>query len=128
MTDSPANIPTPWCDCKVAFAIEDTEPVWAAWSHGNNEGLPPSWELCETDTSSGRAVAVFRVNGQPTADDGETVLRLLSEVKELWQDEIDRIYSAFDDGKLSYDDAHSQLVDKGLDPGEVADELDELSA
>lgn len=70
----------PWCDCKVAFPIDDVDATWNAFGPGTGYSLPDGWELVETDASGARVVAIFRVAGVPSAEDGETVQRALAEL------------------------------------------------
>jgi hypothetical protein len=76
----------PWCDCKVAFGIEDDEAVMGLFysgvhggeaRHAKKLGLPPGWTLNEVDGAGARWVAVFRVEGVPTVRDGKHVIALL---------------------------------------------------
>jgi hypothetical protein len=71
----------PWCDCKVAYGIEEEEPLWA-WHDKYNykPPLPTGWSLCETDGSGGRMVAIFRIEGEPRREDGDRVAQILSEL------------------------------------------------
>ena len=69
----------PWCDCKVAYGIDDSEK-FERWMDRTDDGkglLPEGWDLCETDSSGARYVAVFRVEGMPTVADGVAVRKLL---------------------------------------------------
>lgn len=66
----------PWSDCKVAFGVDNPERLWRAVESGKAE-LPPGWELDETDCSGARCVAVFRVDGVPTVEDGRSVARAI---------------------------------------------------
>lgn len=76
----------PWDDCKVAFGIDDERaievlfysgPTSGAARHAKGLGLPPGWVLNEVDGAGARWVAVFRVAGLPTVEDGRAVKRLL---------------------------------------------------
>lgn len=74
---------TPWDGCKVAFGVEDDEPVWRAWEPGKRPRfkLPTGWSLCQTDCSGARCVAVFLVEGRaPNYFDGQAVLMLLQKL------------------------------------------------
>lgn len=65
----------PWDDCKIAFGVTaDVEDVWNI----KPESLPSGWTLNETDSSGARLVAVFRVEGIPTAEDGTKVAAILA--------------------------------------------------
>jgi hypothetical protein len=70
---------TPWDDMKVAFSVDDDAAVWDAFGTTtvHRQYLPDNWELVETDASGARYVAVFRVEGFATKEDGETVERIL---------------------------------------------------
>jgi len=71
----------PWSDLKIAFGTRDALTVWRALESGAGrhvDKLPQGWSLCETDRSGARCVAVFRVSGVPTIEDGLTVKRLIS--------------------------------------------------
>ena len=73
-----------WDDCKVAFSVEDDEPVWRHLRSFGGESahlLPNGWELVETDCAGARSVAVFRVGVVPTIEDGATVKNLLEDLK-----------------------------------------------
>lgn len=63
---------TPWDCCKVAFGINDPDKVWGA-----ELSLPPGWRLVETDGTGARYVAIFRVEGTPTPEDGAAVRKTL---------------------------------------------------
>ena len=67
---------TPWCDCKVAFGIEDADP----FDIERTEPLPRGWTLNEVDGTGARWVAVFRVSGIPTTEDGRAVKRWLRKI------------------------------------------------
>lgn len=71
-----------WSDCKVAFSVDDEQVVWEHFGPGTKSPfrLPEGWELCQTDASGYRAVAVFRVDGDLTRKDGEEVAHLLVEI------------------------------------------------
>lgn len=58
----------PWCDLKVAFDVDDAGRVLEA-----DIDLPDGWELMETNCSGTRCVAIFRVDGLPSARDGEKI-------------------------------------------------------
>jgi hypothetical protein len=61
----------PWGDLKVAFPCgPNADRLWRAHEAGK-VAYPTGWELCETDASGARLVAVFRVSGAvPTVEDG----------------------------------------------------------
>ena len=52
----------------------------------------------------------------------------MSRSKELWETEVEAIYQAFADGQLNRDEAREQLVQKGLDPTDVDEELGKIHA
>lgn len=69
----------PWCDCKVAFGIDDPE-TFERWMDRTDDGeglLPAGWTLCETDGTGARYVAIFRVDGALALGDGSAVAHLL---------------------------------------------------
>jgi hypothetical protein len=70
----------PWCDCKVAFGVDDwdaiekiSEPAWSG-------RLPTGWTHNETDGTGGRIVVVFRVRVPLREEDGEYVVKLLQQM------------------------------------------------
>jgi hypothetical protein len=74
----------PWDDCKVAFGFNgDDDLVWEHWgcTGHSKHTLPEGWDLNETDSAGARLVVVFRVEGYPSKEDGERVLKLLEELK-----------------------------------------------
>jgi hypothetical protein len=73
---------TPWDDLKVAFGIDDLERFEELMEETvDGKGLlPVGWSLCETDGTGARYVAIFRVEGMPSARDGEAVAELLKRV------------------------------------------------
>jgi len=71
---------TPWSDCKVAYGIDDADRFWR-WIDRGTLSLPDGWEACETDCAGARCVAVFRVDGYPTYEDGERVRKRLAELE-----------------------------------------------
>lgn len=73
----------PWSDCKVAFGIDEPEPIWDAFSNADcsPRDLPPGWSLCETDGTGARYVAVFRVEGDLRKEDGATVAASIKKVE-----------------------------------------------
>ena len=74
----PAPITVPWCDCKVALAIDDDQAVWKA--HDDDRlTLPKGWYLCETNAPP-FCTAVFRINGIPGISDGLIVRGLLRRI------------------------------------------------
>jgi hypothetical protein len=70
----------PWCDCKVAYGIDDIDKFerWMDRTDWAKDLLPDGWSVSETDASGARYVAVFRVEGKLTEEDGMSVLRLLA--------------------------------------------------
>jgi hypothetical protein len=77
------NTPS-WSDCKVAFSIEEDDPVWEQLSSIDGESkhlLPNGWELIETDCAGARCVAIFRVDGVPTIEDGRIIEKVLKGLK-----------------------------------------------
>lgn len=73
----------PWSDCKIAFSIDNADP----FDDLNNvlfepdaPGLPHGWRLNEIDGTGARWVAVFRVRGVPTVDDGRLAKRWLCKI------------------------------------------------
>lgn len=71
-----------WDDCKVAFAIDEDRLLWRRYNNGRlSADLPAGWSLCEVDGAGARLVAVFRVEGAPTADDGRKVLSMLRRIR-----------------------------------------------
>lgn len=66
----------PWDDCKVAFGIDNADP----FDTERSEPLPSGWELNEVDGTGARWVAVFRVAGIPTVEDGQLVNRWLRKI------------------------------------------------
>lgn len=83
-----------WSDLKVSFDAEDEAPLWDAplstW--------PSGWELCETDASGARLVAVFRVNHLPTSSETRAVasaIRRISAGGRLsLEEEVERLRTA----------------------------------
>lgn len=67
---------TPWCDCKVAFSVDDADP----FDHTILKPLPDGWSLDGIDGTGARWVAVFRVAGVPTVEDGRKVKRWLRSI------------------------------------------------
>ena len=69
----------PWSDLKVAFDIDDEDGLWDLVDHrGTAEGqLPDGWSLDETDSSGAWTVAIFRVEGPLSEQDGIKVAELL---------------------------------------------------
>lgn len=87
----------PWDDCKVAFGIDEDEPLEKLFycgpvagggeaRHAKKLGLPLNWTLDEVDGAGARLVAVFRVNGVPSARDGKRVIALLKRLGALKED------------------------------------------
>jgi len=81
-----------WDDCKVVFGIDDDEavmslfysgPYGGASKHAKKLGLPAGWTLNEVDGTGARWVAVFRVDGVPTARDGKRVIEVLKRLGAL---------------------------------------------
>lgn len=66
----------PWCDCKVAYSVNNTERLWRAYDAGKMI-LPEGWEMNGTDCSGARCVVLFRVNTLPTIEDGRVVAALV---------------------------------------------------
>ncbi len=62
----------PWHDMKAAYGLSNPDRLWAALDRGKAV-LPSGWELCETDSSGARCVAVFRITGIPTVADGRAI-------------------------------------------------------
>ena len=77
-----SQYPLPWADCKVAFTIDNEEPVWQL--SRDQSRLPAGWTLEETDGAGARWLAIFRLAGVvPTVADGQRVLAALREVGSL---------------------------------------------
>ncbi len=72
------KIRTPWCDCKVAYSVDNADPFDDVTLLDGR--LPPGWELNEVDGAGARWMAVFRVGVMLTIEDGERVQALLVEV------------------------------------------------
>lgn len=70
----------PWCDCKVAFGIDDDDPLWAWWDTGGQKLLPVGWSLTETDGAGARMVAIFRIEGELRQADGDKVAVILRDI------------------------------------------------
>lgn len=66
----------PWDDMKIAFGCDAIERLWAA-SDAGKLVLPDGWHLIETDCSGARCVAIFRVEGVPTVEAGQTVAAIV---------------------------------------------------
>lgn len=66
----------PWTDLKIAFGVpcDDDDKVWSI----QPGKLPEGWRLVETDASGARLVAIFRVDGIPTAADGKRVANIIN--------------------------------------------------
>lgn len=62
----------PWSDLKVAYDLNNPSRFWSAWERGK-VALPEGWDFIESDCSGARCVAVFRVEGVPTVEDGYAV-------------------------------------------------------
>lgn len=80
-----STVEMPWCDCKVAFGIDDPER-FERWMDLTDDGrglLPEGWSLCETDGAGARYVAIFRVEVPLTRVDGLRVERLLNRAQRL---------------------------------------------
>lgn len=78
------GIDLPWSDMKVAFGLDDDEPLDRWWSSTarNKRRLPPGWSLNEIDGSGARWVAVFRVEDRiPTLAEGEAVQGFLEAIR-----------------------------------------------
>lgn len=77
-TAAPATkqVDWPWSDLKVAFDLEDDDALWVAYD-ADELALPDGWELCETDCSGARSVAVFRVDHAPSIAEGGLVVAAL---------------------------------------------------
>lgn len=74
----------PWSDMKVAFGLDDDEPLdrWWGSTARNKRKLPPGWSLQEIDGSGARWVAVFRVEDRtPTVTDGRAVQQFLVSIR-----------------------------------------------
>ncbi len=74
---------TPWSDCKVAYGIDDADRAWGRLAPENGTPaatLPDGWSLNETDCSGARCVAIFRIDGVPSVEDGKVVLALLCRI------------------------------------------------
>jgi hypothetical protein len=74
---------TPWSDCKVAFGCYSDDFIWkhlTPKTGTSSKRLPVNWELCETDGSGARCVAIFQVEGIPTAEEGATVSKLIEKI------------------------------------------------
>lgn len=82
----PIPKPVPcWDCCKIAFhtKVIDANRIWDRFESGKMM-IPPGWTLVETTTSGARsAVAIFDVEGFPTAMDAEQVRKELSKIKDL---------------------------------------------
>lgn len=75
-------IEAPWCDCKVAFGIDDDAPLWRRYDKGTL-GLPADWSLTEVDGAGARLVVVFRVEGVPRPEDGKLVMKMLRRIRAI---------------------------------------------
>lgn len=62
----------PWCDMKAAYPVTNPDRLWRALDRGALD-LPDGWSLVETDGSGARYVALFRIAGVPTVEDGRRV-------------------------------------------------------
>lgn len=82
MNANPSVWKTPWCDCKVAFEIDEDGLLWRR-AQAETLPLPGGWSLCETDSSGARLVAVFRVEGVPRAEDGRVVMSMLRRIRAI---------------------------------------------
>lgn len=79
-------IEVPWGDCKVAFEIEEDRVLWQRHDDGRLAAdLPAGWALCGVDGTGARSVAVFRIDGVPTAEDGKKVLSMLRRIRALFR-------------------------------------------
>jgi hypothetical protein len=76
-SEAQSTVELPWCDCKVAFDIEDGDALWSWDASGVWPHLPEGWTLDGTDGSGARLVAIFRVETLLTIEDGERVAQLL---------------------------------------------------
>jgi hypothetical protein len=71
----------PWGDCKVAYGISDDRGLWRRWQDGRLKAdLPNGWTLDQIDAGGARMVAVFRVEGVPTVEQGKAVLLFLRRI------------------------------------------------
>lgn len=79
MENSENSREMPWSDLKAAFGIDDEDGLWDWVGHsGTADGqLPDGWSLTETDSSGARKVAIFRVEGPLSEQDGMKVTELL---------------------------------------------------
>lgn len=66
----------PWDDCKIAFGLDWSDELDALtdeWCERPRDGFPPGWEFDGVDFSGAQAVALFRVEGFPTAEAASTI-------------------------------------------------------
>lgn len=70
----------PWSDCKIAFGVHDGEALWDLYDNQIKPNIPDNWELWGTDGDGARWVAIFRVNGVPTVEEGAKVESVLSKI------------------------------------------------
>jgi hypothetical protein len=77
----------PWCDMKVAFDVDAAADVifdyFQTPTTGAPRNLPEGWELNETDSAGARMVAVFRITGLPSIEDGKQVVAALAAVEAI---------------------------------------------
>lgn len=79
-----AAVEAPWDDCKVAFGIDEDRLLWRRSDDGRLAAdLPAGWSLTEIDGAGARLVAVFRIEGVPTAEDGKKVLLMLRRIRAI---------------------------------------------
>lgn len=74
----------PWHDCKVAFSVDDDRVLWRRYDDGClTAEMPAGWSLCEVDGTGARLVAIFRIEGTPSAEDGRKVLSMLRRIRAI---------------------------------------------
>lgn len=74
----------PWNDCKVAYGIDEDRVLWRRFDDGRLAAdLPAGWSLTEVDGAGARLVAVFRIDGIPSAEDGKKVLSMLRRIRAI---------------------------------------------
>ena len=73
----------PWCDCKVAFRVDDPDTIWNYFeNYKHKDELPSGWSTNESCMCGAAGfVFIFRVDSIPTEDAGHVVASLLQKIE-----------------------------------------------